>query len=118
LRRPVESAQYVSLLFGRRLREAGIAQSMGSKGDCYDNAVCEAFHATLEKELLRRRSFRTRQQARTAIFEWIEAWYNRERRHSRLGYRSPDRYERDYERSDCAAATDEEIFIEEQARAA
>ncbi len=52
-----QGSQYVSLLFGRRLREAGIAQSMGSKGDCYDNAVCESFHATLEKELLRRRSF-------------------------------------------------------------
>src|SRR5262249_14671709 len=111
-------SQYVALAFGQKLREAGIAQSMGSKGDCYDNAVCEAFHATLEKELLRRRSFRTRQEARTAIFDWIEAWYNRERRHSRLGYRSPDQYERDYERSDCATGTDEKIFIEEQAKAA
>jgi putative transposase len=53
---------------------------MGSRGDCYDNAVCESFHATLEKELLRQRSFRTRQEARTAIFDWIEGWYNRERR--------------------------------------
>jgi putative transposase len=113
-----QGSQYVSLLFGRRLREAGIAQSMGSKGDCYDNAVCEAFHATLERELLRQRSFRTRQEARTAIFDWIEAWYNRKRRHSRLDYRSPDQYERDYGRGDCADGTDEEIFIEEQARAA
>ncbi len=113
-----QGPQYVSLLFGRRLRDEGIAQSMGPKGDCYDNAVCEAFHATLEKDLLRRRSFRTRQEARTAIFDWIEAWYNRERRHSRLGYRSPDQYERDYERSDCAIETDEKIFIEEQAKAA
>jgi putative transposase len=114
-----QGSQYVSLLFGRRLREAGIAQSMGSKGDCYDNAVCEAFHATLEKELLRRRSFRTRREARTAVFDWIETWYNRERRHSRLSYRSPDRYEQDhYERSDCAREDEQEIFIEEQARAA
>jgi putative transposase len=114
-----QGSQYVSLVFGRRLREAGMAQSMGSKGDCYDNAVCESFHATLEKELLRRHSFRTRQEARTAIFDWIEAWYNRERRHSRLGYRSPADYEHHYyERSDCAAGTDEEILIEEQARAA
>jgi putative transposase len=112
-----QGSQYVSLVFGRRLREAGIAQSMGSKGDCYDNAICEAFHATLEKELLRRRSFRTRQEARTAIFDWIEAWYNRERRHSRLGYRSPAQYERDHERSDCLRP-DNTIFIEEQARAA
>src|SRR6266498_1249091 len=114
LRRPVERGQYVSLIFGQRLRNAGIAQSMGSKGDCYDNAVCESFHATLEKELLRQRSFRTRQEARTAIFDWIEAWYNRERRHSRLDYRSPDQYERDYARGDCADGTDEEIFIEHE----
>lgn len=85
---------------------------MGSKGDCYDNAVCEAFYATLEKELLRRRSFRTRQDAKTAIFDWIEAWYNRERRHSRLGYRSPAAYEHlYYERSDCASGTDEKISL-------
>jgi putative transposase len=92
---------------------------MGSKGDCYDNAVCESFHATLEKEPLRQHSFRTRQEAKTAIFDWIESWYNRERRHSSLGYRSPADYERDYdERSDCAAGADQEIFIEERARAA
>jgi putative transposase len=113
-----QGSQYVSLVFGRRLRETEIAQSMGSKGDCYDNAVCEAFHATLEKELLRGRSFRTKQEARTAIFDWIEAWYNRERRHSRLGYRSPEQYEHDHERSDCASGTDEKIFIEDQAKAA
>jgi putative transposase len=114
-----QGSQYVALICGRRLREAGIAQSMGSKGDCHDNAVCESFHATLEKELLRRQSFRTRQEAKTAIFDWIEGWYNRERRHSRLGYRSPADDERhDEERSDCAAGTDEEIFTEERARAA
>src|SRR5437762_6896090 len=65
LRRPVEPEQYVALIFGQRLRKAGIAQSMGSKGDCFDNAVCESFHATLEKELLRGRSFKTRQDAKT-----------------------------------------------------
>jgi putative transposase len=112
-----QGSQYVSLLFGRRLREAGIAQSMGSKGDCYDNAVCESFHATLEKELLRGRSFRTKQDARTAIFDWIEAWYNRERRHSRLDYRSPERYERDHEGRDCRR-DDEKDFIAEEAKAA
>jgi putative transposase len=113
-----QGSQYVALIFGQRLRKAGIAQSMGSKGDCYDNAVCESFHATLEKELLRRRSFRSKQEARTAIFDWIESWYNRERRHSRLAYRSPAQYERDHERSDCASGTDQEIVIEERARAA
>src|SRR6266540_4342701 len=101
-----QGSQYVALVFGRRLREAGIAQSMGSKGDCYDNAVCESFHAT-------------KQEAKTAIFDWIEAWYNRERRHSRLGYRSPADYERDHdERSDCARDDDRENLIEEKARAA
>jgi putative transposase len=88
-----QGSQYVALIFGQRLRKAGIAQSIGSKGDCFDNAVCESFHATLEKELLRSRSFTTRQEAKTAIFDWIEAWYNPARRHSRLGYRSPDQYE-------------------------
>jgi putative transposase len=93
-------SQYVALIFGQKLRKAGIAQSMGSVGDCYDNAVCESFHATLEKELLRQRPLRTRQEARTAVFDWIEAWYNRERRHSRLGYRSPDQYEREHDWQD------------------
>ena len=93
-----QGSQYVALIFGQKLRKAGIAQSMGSKGDCYDNAVCESFHATLEKELLRSRSFKTRQEAKTAIFDWIEAWYNPTRRHSRLGYRSPDQYERTHDR--------------------
>jgi putative transposase len=95
-----QGSQYVALIFGQRLRKAGIAQSMGSKGDCYDNAVCESFHATLEKELLKGRSFKTRQEARTAIFDWVEAWYNPTRRHSRLGYRSPDQYERDHDWED------------------
>jgi putative transposase len=114
-----QGSQYVALIFGQRLRKAGIAQSMGSKGDCYDNAVCESFHATLEKELLRRRSFRSKHEARSAIFDWIESWYNRERRHSRLGYRSPAQYERDHERTgDCASETDREIFIERETRAA
>src|SRR6266571_2827661 len=94
-----QGSQYVALIFGQKLRKAGIAQSMGSKGDCYDNAVCESFHATLEKELLRNRSFKTRQEARTAIFDWIEAWYNPARRHSRLGYRSPDQYEQAHDRN-------------------
>ena len=88
-----QGSQYVGLVFGQTLRKAGIAQSMGSKGDCFDNAVCESFHASLEKELLRGRSFKTRQEARSAIFDWIEAWYNPARRHSRLGYLSPDQYE-------------------------
>ena len=113
-----QGSQYVSLVFGQRCRQAGIAQSMGSKGDCYDNAVCEAFHATLEKDLLRRRSFRTRQEARTAVFDYIEVFYNRERLHSTLGYRSPEEYEQDhYERGDCQRE-EEMHFIEEERKAA
>ena len=88
-----QGSQFVALAFGQTLRKEGIAHSMGSKGDCYDNAAIESFHATLEKELLRGRSFKTRQEAKTAIFNWIEGWYNPRRRHSRLGYRSPDQFE-------------------------
>ncbi|MCS7007281.1 MAG: integrase core domain-containing protein, partial [Gaiellaceae bacterium] len=97
--------QYVALVFGQRLRRNGITQSMGSRGDCFDNAAIESYHATIEKELLRSRSFRTRGEARSAVFDWIECWYNRERRHSRLGYRSPEQYERDYHEQggDCAS---------------
>jgi putative transposase len=112
-----QGSQYVSLVFGQRCREAGIAQSMGSRGDCYDNAVKESFFASLEKDLLRRRSFRTRQEARSEVFDYIEVFYNRERLHSTLGYRSPEEYERDHERSDCLRE-DETNFIEEQAKVA
>src|SRR5205823_6829146 len=68
--------------------------SMGSVGDCYDNAVCETFHATLKKEKIYRQSWPTRAAARTAIFAYIEGWYNPRRRHSTLGYLSPAEYER------------------------
>ena len=93
LRRPVEPGQYVSLRFGERCREIGIHRSMGSKGDCFDNAVAESFFATLETELLDRHSFRTRDQARLALFHWIEGFYNTRRGHSTLGQRSPEKYE-------------------------
>mgnify|MGYP003884570365 CR=1 FL=1 len=66
---------------------------MGSVGDCYDNAMCESFFATLECELLERRKFRTKAEARIACFEFIEGWYNPSRRHSALGYKSPINYE-------------------------
>jgi putative transposase len=89
-----QGSQYVSLRFGERCREAGIRLSMGSKGDAYDNAVAESFFASLEKDLLRRRSFRTRQEARTAVFDYIEAFYNPIRLHSTLDYLSPASYEK------------------------
>jgi putative transposase len=89
-----QGSQYVSLRFGERCREIGIHRSMGSKGDCFDNAVAESFFATLEKDLLRRRSFATRQEARTAVFDYIEAFYNPVRLHSTLDYLSPVEYEK------------------------
>ena len=73
--------------------------SMGSVGDAYDNAMAESFFATLERELLNRRRFRSQAEAKMAVFEWIEGWYNPRRRHSSLGYRSPVNYERAHERS-------------------
>jgi putative transposase len=85
--------QYVSLAFGQRCHDAGIDVSMGSKGDAYDNAVCESFFSSLKKEKINRRSWPTRREARTAVFEWIEGWYNPTRLHSTLGYVSPVAYE-------------------------
>jgi transposase InsO family protein len=71
----------------------GIVGSMSRKGDCWDNAVAESFFATLESELILEADWASRDEARQAIFEFIEVWYNRERRHSTLGYRSPVQYE-------------------------
>lgn len=85
--------QYTSLAFGRRLREARLARSMGSVGDCFDNAVAESFFATLECELLDRQSWPTRRELSTAVFDFIEGFYNTRRRHSTLGYLSPANYE-------------------------
>jgi putative transposase len=86
--------QYTSLAFGARCQQAGIVPSMGSVGDCYDNAVTESFFATLECELLARERFRTLAAAELAVFDYIEGFYNPHRRHSTLGYQSPAAYER------------------------
>ena len=96
--------QYTSLAFGRRCREAGIALSMGSVGDAYDNALAESFFASLETELLDRTSFRTRADARLAVFDYIEAFYNPIRRHSALAYLSPAEFERRYRTDPITAA--------------
>ena len=77
-----QGSQYTSIAFGNRCREAGVRPSMGSVGDCYDNALCESFFATLECELLDRRAFRSQEEARRAVFAFIEGWYNPHRRHS------------------------------------
>jgi len=86
--------QYTSYAFGKRCREAGVMPSMGTVGDAYDNAMAESFFATLEREVLSRRRFKTHAEAKMAIFDWLEGWYNPHRRHSSLGYRSPVNYER------------------------
>lgn len=92
-----QGSQYTSLAFGHRCREAGVRPSMGSVGDAYDNAMCESFFATLECELLARCRFKTRANARNAVFAFIEGFYNRRRRHSSIGYVSPVEYERQHD---------------------
>jgi putative transposase len=86
-------SQFVSLGFGQRARDAGIAISMGSKGCAYDNAVAESFFATLKKELVHRRSWPTRRELISEVFEFVEGFYNTTRRHSTLGYLSPAQFE-------------------------
>jgi putative transposase len=88
-----QGSQFVSLAFGQQARAAGIAQSMGSRGDCYDNAVAESFFATLKKELIHGRSWPSKAELRTEVFEYIEVFYNRRRRHSTLGFLSPAQFE-------------------------
>jgi putative transposase len=88
-----QGSQYTSLAFGNRCREAGVQPSMGSVGDACDNAMCESFFATLECELLERRRFASRAEAKMACFSFIEGWCNPVRLHSALGYQSPMAYE-------------------------
>ena len=89
-----QGCQYTAIEFGRRCREAHVRPSMGSVGDCYDNALCESFFATLECELLDRVTLQTPAEGRTAVFDFIEGWYNPTRRHSALNYLSPIAFER------------------------
>ena len=98
-----QGCQYTSLAFGRRLREAGLVASMGSVGDCFDNAVTESFFATLECELLHRHRFRTRTEARVGVFDYLEGFYNSHRRHSALGQLSPSSFERSHQPAYAAA---------------
>jgi transposase InsO family protein len=86
--------QYTSIAFGKRCQEAGIRPSMGSVGDCFDNAMCESFNATLECELLVTRRFKNQRKAGLAVFDFIEGWYNPHRRHTSIGNISPVEYER------------------------
>ncbi len=88
-----QGSQYVSLAFGQAAGKAGIARSMGSRGDCFDNAVAESFFATLKKELVHRQTWPTRRELTAEVFEYIEAFYNPIRRHSTLGMLSPIQFE-------------------------
>jgi putative transposase len=92
-----QGSQYTSIAFGRRCREMGVKPSMGSVGDAYDNAMAESVFASLECELIDRRNFKTKGEARMALFTWIEGWYNTRRRHSALGRISPRDFERRYD---------------------
>lgn len=86
-------SQYTSIMVQGWLREHGIQASMGSTGDCFDNAVAESFYATLKRECVHRQAYATRREARTHVFEYIEVFYNRRRLHSTLGYQSPAEFE-------------------------
>ena len=88
-----QGSQYTSIAFASRRREMGVRPSMGTVGDAYDNAMAESFFATLECELLDRRSWKSKAEARTALFTWIEGWYNPRRRHSSIGQLSPMNFE-------------------------
>ena len=85
--------QYASAAYRQRLAAAGVQPSMSRKGNCYDNAARESFWSSLKRELVHRERFATRAEARAAVFEWIEIFYNRERLHSAFGYQSPVDFE-------------------------
>jgi len=93
LRRPVESAQYAAGSYQQLLTTHGITVSMSRKGNCWDNACVESFFGTLKRELVYQRQYATRSEATQDVFEYIEVFYNRQRRHSTLGYHSPAEYE-------------------------
>jgi len=95
-----QGSQYTAIAFGERCKAEGVRPSMGSRGDCYDNAMCESFFATLECELIERTTFETKPEARLSIFAFIEGWYNPDRLHSGIGYQSPNRYEKEYHSRD------------------
>lgn len=99
-----QGTQYTSVAFGARCEAAGVKPSMGSVGDCFDNAMCESFFATLECELLDRYTFRTKAEAEAAVFQFLEGWYNPHRLHSSLGYVSPINYERAYHQNPASPA--------------
>lgn len=92
-------SQYTSWAFGQRLQAAGLLASMGTVGDCYDNAMMESFWGTMQLELLDSKAWSSRDELANAIFEWIECWYNPKRRHSSIGMHSPVTFETLHARS-------------------
>ena len=92
-----QGSQYASEAFRKELKAHGTKQSMSRKGDCFDNAVAESFFGTLKSELVYHERFRTREEARTSIFDYIETFYNRRRLHSYLNYLSPEEFEKSME---------------------
>jgi len=101
-----QGSQYTSVDFGKRCKEMGVRPSMGSVGDAYDNAMAESFFASLECELIDRRSWKSFAEARMAIFTWIEGWYNPRRRHSGIGQKSPINFEKELHDKANVAMTD------------
>jgi len=93
-------SRYTSWAFGQRLRARGLLASMGTVGDCYDNAMMESFWGTMQLELLDTKEWQTRDELANAIFEWIECWYNPKRRHSSIGMHSPATFETLHTRPD------------------
>jgi putative transposase len=103
LRPPVESAQFTSWAFSDRAKTAGLALSMGRVGDCFDNAMMEAFWGSMQTELLNRKRWRTRLELANAIFEYVEIFHNRKRRHSALEMLTPNEYKTLYHQQQKAA---------------
>ena len=102
-----QGSQYTSVAFGKRCEEMNVRTSMGTVGDAYDNAMAESFFASLECELIDRRVWKTLTEARTAVFTWIESWYNPRRLHSSLGYQSPNNFERKLQQTNAAIESQE-----------
>ena len=92
-----QGTPFASWAFTDRAKASGLVPSMGSVGDCYDNSMIEAFWSRMQVELLDRRTWKTRVELANAIFDYIEVWHNRRRRHSQLGMRSPVEFEREYD---------------------
>jgi putative transposase len=107
-----QGGRYTSIAFGNRCKEMGVRPSMGSVGDAYDNAMAESFFASLECELIARRSWETKTEARLAVFTWIESWYNPRRQHSGLNYQSPNNFERKHQQK--SINTENQIVYELQ----